>query len=309
MVGRVLPKHETRVRFPSPVDFVKSSVITELFFFRLPSAKYHGDSILMYIGGEINLTQFNEEIVESDLVRELSKSPNPQRTLEQLRDSLLHIQTQLRKYDPAITLLPEKFSPDKLFNDVVEAYSTLQAVDIIHRADRLPLTARAKSIINHALAYSDLARATRTMGEAWASFANSEQGKSYLETTGKTLTDLLDTAGIQLSSHYSDLRTAEADRIDVASSKNFARDAAAERSELDAAADAAADTRVTADLPATEIPAEESLTGAPLTIDPRETADNAPTDSTYTPPADAPPPQMKHSTASPPRATSAPPQA
>lgn len=114
----------------------------------------------MYIGGEINLTQFNEEIVESDLVRELSKSPNPQRTLEQLRDSLLHIQTQLRKYAPSITLLPEKSSPDKLFNDVVEAYSTLQAVDIIHRADRLPLTARAKSIINHALAYSDLARAT-----------------------------------------------------------------------------------------------------------------------------------------------------
>lgn len=251
---------------------------------RLPSAKSIGDSIVLYSEGEITLAELTEELVESDLEKAIANGT----PLNTIRDNLLHVQTQLRQYNDNIKLFPSKDKEKLTRQDIIEAYSTLQAIDLIHRADRLPLTPTAKTIIKYALGQSELARATRVLGDAWATYANSKDGQAYLTTTGKTLSDLLDTAGISQSKLYSDLRVAEEDRIAVEAAQNFNPISALEQEKKDldtaaAEADTAATTNTEAGLPRTEIPAEESATGEPIAVDPLETADNDPTTGEYNP--------------------------
>lgn len=251
---------------------------------RLPSAKSIGDSIVLYSEGEITLAELTEELVESDLEKAIANGT----PLNTIRDNLLHVQTQLRQYNDNIKLFPTKDKEKLTRQDIIEAYSTLQAIDLIHRADRLPLTPTAKTIIKYALGQSELARATRVLGDAWATYANSKDGQAYLTTTGKTLSDLLDTAGISQSKLYSDLRVAEEDRIAVEAAQNFNPISALEQEKKDldtaaAEADTAATTNTEAGLPRTEIPAEESATGEPIAVDPLETADNDPTTGEYNP--------------------------
>ena len=251
---------------------------------RLPSAKSIGDSVVLYSSGEITLSELAEELVESDLEKAVAAGTS----LDSIRDNLIHVQEELQAISPDIRILPKKKPQDMTRQDIIEAYSTLQAVDIIHRADRLPVSESARAIIKYALGQSQLAQTTRVLGDAWASYANSEAGQQYLATSGKTISDLLDAAGISQSSLYSDLRVAEEDRIAVEAAQDFNPISATEQEQkdLDTAAekaDQAARTNTEAGLPRTEIPAEESATGEPLPVDPLETADNDPTTGEYTP--------------------------
>lgn len=251
---------------------------------RLPSAKSIGDSVVLYSSGEITLSELAEELVESDLEKAVAAGTS----LDSIRDNLIHVQKELQAISPDIRILPKKKPQDMTRQDIIEAYSTLQAVDIIHRADRLPVSESARAIIKYALGQSQLAQTTRVLGDAWASYANSEAGQQYLATSGKTISDLLDAAGISQSSLYSDLRVAEEDRIAVEAAQDFNPISATEQEQkdLDTAAekaDQAARTNTEAGLPRTEIPAEESATGEPLPVDPLETADNDPTTGEYSP--------------------------
>lgn len=251
---------------------------------RLPSAKSIGDSVVLYSSGEITLSELAEELVESDLEKAVAAGTS----LDSIRDNLIHVQKELQAISPDIRILPKKKPQDMTRQDIIEAYSTLQAVDIIHRADRLPVSESARAIIKYALGQSQLAQTTRVLGDAWASYANSEAGQQYLATSGKTISDLLDAAGISQSSLYSDLRVAEEDRIAVEAAQDFNPISATEQEQkdLDTAAekaDQAARTNTEAGLPRTEIPAEESATGEPLPVDPLETADNDPSTGEYSP--------------------------
>lgn len=251
---------------------------------RLPSAKSIGDSVVLYSSGEITLSELAEELVESDLEKAVAAGTS----LDSVRDNLIHVQEELQAISPDIRILPKKKPQDMTRQDIIEAYSTLQAVDIIHRADRLPVSESARAIIKYALGQSQLAQTTRVLGDAWASYANSEAGQQYLATSGKTISDLLDAAGISQSSLYSDLRVAEEDRIAVEAAQDFNPISATEQEQkdLDTAAekaDQAARTNTEAGLPRTEIPAEESVTGEPLPVDPLETADNNPATGEYSP--------------------------
>lgn len=253
---------------------------------RLPSAKSLGDSIVLYISGNSTLANIAEELTESDLVRAINAGTI---TLEQVKENLLHLQSELRNYDPNLSLFPsDKKIEDITFQDIVEAYSTLQELDILSRAARFDLSPTSKAIIDYTLSQTDIARALRTAADAWATYANSEAGKSYLGSTGKTLSVLLDAAGLQQSKLYSDLRAEESDRIATEAANGFPlaaldKEAQARLDKDAAAADKAATTNTEAGLPRTEIPAEESVTGEPIPVDPLETADNNPTTGEYNP--------------------------
>lgn len=263
---------------------ITSADNAESIAMRLPSAKSIGDSVVLYSSGEITLSELAEELVESDLEKAVAAGTS----LDSIRDNLIHVQQELQAISPDIRILPRKKPQDMTRQDIIEAYSTLQAVDIIHRADRLPVSESARAIIKYALGQSQLAQTTRVLGDAWASYANSEAGQQYLATSGKTISDLLDAAGISQSSLYSDLRVAEEDRIAVEAAQNFNPISATEQEQkdLDTAAekaDQAALTNTEAGLPRTEIPAEESATGEPIPVDPLETADNDPATGEYSP--------------------------
>lgn len=253
---------------------------------RLPSAKSLGDSIVLYISGNSTLADIAEELTESDLVRAINAGTI---TLEQVKENLLHLQSELRNYDPNLSLFPsDKKIEDITFQNIVEAYSTLQELDILSRASRFDLSPTSKAIINYTLGQTDIARALRTAADAWATYANSEAGKEYLGSTGKTLSVLLDAAGLQQSKLYSDLRAEESDRIATEAANGFPlaaldKEAQARLDKDAAAADKAALTNTEPDIPRTEIPAEESLTGEPIAVDPLETADNDPTTGEYNP--------------------------
>ena len=253
---------------------------------RLPSAKSLGDSIVLYVGGNATLANIAEELTESDLIRAINAGTI---TLEQAKENLLHLQSELRNYDPNLSLLPsDKKIEDITFQNIVEAYSTLQELDILSRAARFNLSPTSKAIIDYTLGQTDIARALRTAADAWATYANSEAGKAYLGSTGKTLSVLLDAAGLQQSKLYSDLRAEESDRIATEAANGFPLAALDKESQarLDkdaAAADKAALTNTEPDIPRTEIPAEESVTGEPIAVDPLETADNDPTTGEYNP--------------------------
>ncbi len=89
------------------------------------------------------------------------------------------------------------------------------------------------------------------------------------------------------SQTYANLRTQEEDRIATAAARGFSLDFSDQQAEVDAKAaaiDAATSNANPADdLPRTQIPAEESVTGSPLPVDPLETADNNPSTGEYKP--------------------------
>ena len=119
----------------------------------------------------------------------------------------------------------------------------------------------------------DVARLYKAIGDAWYTYANTPEGKAHLANGGASFADLLRTAGFKVGSLVAQAKATAQQQIQTIEASNWQP---AIEDELDALLeDIEAEEQLSelnqqeANQPTT-IPAEESITGQPITIEPQQ---------------------------------------
>lgn len=267
--------------------------------FNVPSSSVSGTHIALYASGEVSLTEMQEELAEINLRNALYKDQTPEQTkakVNNLIQAFKELQTHLRKFDPDITFRSvsnKHSSPESLLSDLVEDFSDLQQTDYVYTPERYGFQGNALNLIKHVAAHTASSRALKAFGDAWRSFIKTDEGKAFLESSGKDIYDALQEAGLVQQEYFENLRVKEADRIAVQAANNFdiSQDIQEEldtKAEID---DAIASDPDTAAPPPADIPADQSVTGEPISAENNNAIDNDTADGQLAPPENSTPTQ------------------
>lgn len=152
-----------------------------------------GGSVVAFISGNISPLQFSEDIWESKLKHDVAQGKY---TWHQLEAQLKQAEAELKRINPAISILPKK---DTLTNqDIIEGYSTLQTADFIANHRHYPLSQDTHTLLDAVVKGSQAIRASQLIGEAWKNV-----DKSNIDTS---LADLLRDAGMQMGAVFDDAK-------------------------------------------------------------------------------------------------------
>ena len=223
--------------------------------FRLP--RMDGTSVIVYAEGRAGVNHIVEELLESHLAQELASGTTNINTLAE------QIKTIEKQLPGKIKLLP-KGKQSYSFSDIVEAYSKIAQANFLYNEAYLPLDKGGHRLVQNILRNVQAARIYKVLGEAYKNFANSEKGKAYLANGGKSLVDIMHTAGFTLGSRFESIQQ-EADKaVAEMEARNLLPSPKQEAEQL---IQDAKDQQELAEIDAKEaeepivVPAEESITG------------------------------------------------
>lgn len=211
-----------------------------------------GGSVIAYVSGHVTPLQMAEDMWESKLKHDVAQGKY---TWPQLEAQLKQAEAELRRINPAISILPKK---DTLTNqDIIEGYSTLQTADFITNHRHYPLSQDTHTLLDTAIRGAQATQAAALIGEAWkfASRGNIDEN----------LYDLLQKAGMQMGSIINDAVSRARETMEELEARNFVPDV--EQVVQDVVEQDAIEQREVEENPAEPartpqpIPAEESVTG------------------------------------------------
>ena len=123
----------------------------------------------------------------------------------------------------------------------------------------------------------DVARLYKAIGNAWLAYANSPEGKAHLEESGHSIADIMREAGFTFSNQIAQARATADQRTEVLQASNWQpaieEELDALLEDIEAEEQLAEINQQEANQPTT-IPAEESITGQEITIEPEQPLPN-----------------------------------
>lgn len=224
-----------------------------------------GTGLIKYVAGKANLLDILEERFEIDIKQ---RTRGNQQLADQLAQTLLHIQSHL---PGNIRLLDPAKKGRYTQSDFVEAYSKIAIGNFLLNQQNLPINPAGHRLVQNIARAVDTTRMFQTIGNAWLTYANSPEGKAHLEESGHSIADIMREAGFTFSNQIAQARATADQRTEVLQASNWQP---AIEDELDALlADIEAEEQLSelnqqeAAQPTT-IPAEESITGQEIVIEP-----------------------------------------
>lgn len=223
-----------------------------------------GSGLVAFFSGKINLAQMLEEMFEIRL-----KQLRSTEDIQGMADTLKAIQSKL----PGVKLLPgNKTTYTK--DDIVEAYSHLAVAEVItNPAYYSHLTKAEQALINDVLANVNRAHKYKIIADAWQNYKNSEEGKTYLQQSGKDLMDIMQEAGFTFGKHFTTVQATEEQKTKLLAEHNFIPDFSQQTNRLLENAQAQQELEKQNQQEAAEpttIPASESVTGEGIVVTPEE---------------------------------------
>ena len=223
-----------------------------------------GSGLVAFFSGKINLAQMLEEMFEIRL-----KQLRSTEYIQGMADTLKAIQSKL----PGVKLLPgNKTTYTK--DDIIEAYSHLAVAEVItNPAYYSHLTQAEQALINDVLANVNRAHKYKIIADAWQTYKNSDEGKAYLQQSGKDLMDIMQEAGFTFGKHFTTVQATEEQKTKLLAEHNFIPDFSQQTNRLLENAQAQQELEKQNQQEATEpttIPASESVTGEEIVVTPEE---------------------------------------
>lgn len=224
-----------------------------------------GTGLIKYVAGKANLLDILEERFEIDIKQ---RTRGNKQLADQLAQTLLHIQSHLpgniRLLDPA---KKDRYTQ----SDFVEAYSKIAIGNFLLNQQNLPINPAGHRLVQNIARAVDTTRMFQTIGNAWLAYANSPEGKAHLEESGHSIADIMREAGFTFSNQIAQARATADQRTEVLQASNWQP---AIEDELDAlledieAEEQLAELNQQEAAQPTTIPAEESITGQEITVEP-----------------------------------------
>lgn len=228
-----------------------------------------GSYLIAYVAGDTNINDMLEDMLETHIKHQLTTG---QITRNQLAGFLKEVDSHL----PGKSILP-KNKTDYSMSDLVEAYSSLAMAHYLYNEQYLPLTQGGHQLMRNIGRVVDTARTLKTLGDSWFTYANSEEGKAYLADSGKDLMSIMQEAGFTFGNILAQARATAQHEQDVRETRNWQP---AIEEELDALLEQAEEESELAEINQQEakepitIPADQSITGKEIVVDPVEEARN-----------------------------------
>ena len=224
-----------------------------------------GTGLIKYVAGKANLLDILEERFEIDIKQ---RTRGNKQLADQLAQTLLHIQSHLpgniRLLDPA---KKDRYTQ----SDFVEAYSKIAIGNFLLNQQNLPINPAGHRLVQNIARAVDTTRMFQTIGNAWLAYANSPEGKAHLEESGHSIADIMREAGFTFSNQIAQARATADQRTEVLQASNWQP---AIEEELDALLEDIEAEEQLSELnqqeakEPTTIPAEESITGQEITVEP-----------------------------------------
>lgn len=224
-----------------------------------------GTGLIKYVAGKANLLDLLEERFEIDIKQ---RTRGNKQLADQLAQTLLHIQSHL---PGNIRLLDPAKKGRYTQSDFVEAYSKIAIGNFLLNQQNLPINPAGHRLVQNIARAVDTTRMFQTIGNAWLTYANSPEGKAHLEESGHSIADIMREAGFTFSNQIAQARATADQRTEVLQASNWQP---AIEDELDAlledieAEEQLSEINQQEAAQPTTIPAEESITGQEITIEP-----------------------------------------
>ena len=234
-----------------------------------------GSILIAYVAGRADVNDILEDLIEAHIKHTVATTGL---TYTQLGNTIKEVEKHLPPVTmpdgkvEKLTLLPAG-KTEYTQQNIVEAYSKLALANYLYNEQHLPLTQGGHRLLREIGRVVDTARLYKAIGDAWFTYANSEQGKTNLANGGQTFADLLTNAGFKVGTLVAQARATAEQTQKVIEGLNFQPDPA---QEVKALINRAEEEQQLADLNAkqaaepTIIPASESITGNEITIEPQE---------------------------------------
>ena len=229
-----------------------------------------GTGLIKYVAGKANLLDLLEERFEIDIKQ---RTRGNKQLADQLAQTLLHIQSHL---PGNIRLLDPAKKGRYTQSDFVEAYSKIAIGNFLLNQQNLPINQAGHRLVQNIARAVDTTRMFQTIGNAWLAYANSPEGKAHLEESGHSIADIMREAGFTFSNQIAQARATADQRTEVLQASNWQP---AIEDELDAlledieAEEQLAELNQQEAAQPTTIPAEESITGQEIVIEPSASED------------------------------------
>ncbi|MBR5887996.1 MAG: hypothetical protein IKZ07_07300 [Akkermansia sp.] len=232
-----------------------------------------GSILIAYVAGRADVNDILEDLIEAHIKHTVATTGL---TYTQLGNTIKEIEKHLPPVTmpdgkvQKLTLLPAG-KTEYTQQNIIEAYSKLALANYLYNEQYLPLTQGGHRPLREIGRVVDTARLYKAIGDAWFTYANSEQGKTNLANGGQTFADLLTNAGFKIGSLVAQARATAEQTQKVIEGRNFQPDPAQEVKALINRAEAEqqlADINARQAAEPTTIPAAESITGKEITIDP-----------------------------------------
>lgn len=232
-----------------------------------------GSILIAYVAGRADVNDILEDLIEAHIKHTVATTGL---TYTQLGNTIKEIEKHLPPVTmpdgkvEKLTLLPAG-KTEYTQQNIIEAYSKLALANYLYNEQYLPLTQGGHRLLREIGRVVDTTRLYKAIGDAWFTYANSEQGKANLANGGQTFADLLTNAGFKIGTLVANARANAEQTLKVIEGRDFQPDPAQEVKALINRAEA---EQQLADLNAKQaqepitIPASESITGKEITIEP-----------------------------------------
>ena len=234
-----------------------------------------GSVLIAYVNSRSDTNDLLEELLEAHIKHTIKTTGL---TYSQLGSVIKDVEKHLPSITTPdgkkqkLTLLPENKKPSEYTqSDIVEAYSKIALAHYLYNEEYLPITQGGHQLLREIGRVVDVARLYKAIGDAWHTYAKSPEGKAHLANGGASFADLLRTAGFKVGSLVAQAKATAQQQIETIEASNWQP---AIEEELDALLeDIEAEEQLSeinqqeANQPTT-IPAEESITGQEITVEP-----------------------------------------
>ena len=234
-----------------------------------------GSILIAYVAGRADVNDILEDLIEAHIKHTVATTGL---TYTQLGNTIKEVEKHLPPVTmpdgkvEKLTLLPAG-KTEYTQQNIIEAYSKLALANYLYNEQYLPLTQGGHRLLREIGRVVDTARLYKAIGDAWFTYANSEQGKAHLANGGQTFADLLTNAGFKIGSLVANARANAEQTLKVIEGRDFQPDPAQEVKALINRAEAEqqlADINAKQAAEPTTIPASESITGKEITIEPQK---------------------------------------
>ncbi len=242
--------------------------------FRMNRANAPGQSVLLYNKGLASEREVVEDLLESDVVAAL-EGEHASTSWEALDGMLRRVEGDLMKHGGG-RLFSSKEKASQMA--IIEAFSKLGQSYFLLNHGKYQMSAEAHGTIEYVQKKMADAQHLVAMSHAWEAFAKSKEGKAFLKKEGASFEKLLSDAGASVAGHYAAAKfdaaafaaVREAYEGSIVPSLEAAKPVLeqyeAEQKALDRPA-AEADVLV--------VPADESVTGEELKLEPEAVVDDS----------------------------------
>ncbi len=217
----------------------------------------NGGSVIAFFENNITAADLAEDLWEARLRRAVS---NGRATWQQLAQRLFRAQADMQRIDPAIRLFKKGITAENAApQQIIEAYSSLQAADLLTNYAAMPLDASTKTLLGEVLASTRAMRAAALTAQVW---------RQVKDTADVDLVSMLAEEGLAVADYFTPAMQQASAEMEELGARDFIPDPAPAVAET--IEQAKAEQQENAENPKEPegtpqpIPAEESVIGEPI---------------------------------------------